>query len=95
MTGYDHEPVIRRNSLNGGKVLYSDLQGQDADRSPSTGPRRTEFLLECQELLRVVIPRPDSDQRLSTRNGILVFWIKGQELLTFSFKWPAGEVRNT
>jgi hypothetical protein len=26
MTGYDHEPVIRRNSLNGGKVLIPALQ---------------------------------------------------------------------
>ena len=25
MSGYDHEPVVRRNSLNGGKVLKSDI----------------------------------------------------------------------
>jgi hypothetical protein len=31
MTGYDHEPVIRRNSLNGGKVLKVAFRSSAGD----------------------------------------------------------------
>lgn len=49
MTGYYHEPVVRRNFLLVLKVLKLAVPDAGADRQPSTQMRSSRVEIECLE----------------------------------------------